>query len=48
MEACFIHYAIHKLHWPPSLVFEWLGSPRSVKAFYLGSTLLKIEKDKTE
>jgi len=47
-EANFIHYAIHKLHWSPSQLDEWLDCGPEMKAFYYGSTELKIELDKKE
>ena len=47
-EANFLHYAIHKLHWSPSQLDEWLDCEPEMKAFYYGSTELKIEQDKKE
>jgi hypothetical protein len=43
-----MHYAIHKLHWSPSQIREWLDSDMEMKAAYYGSTKLKIEHDKKE
>ena len=47
-DANFLHYAIHKLHWSPSQINEWLDSEAPVKVFYLGSLELKIEHDRKE
>ena len=43
-----MHYAIHKLHWSPSEIREWLDEDRPMQAFYIGSTDLKIEHDREE
>lgn len=43
-----MHYAIHKLHWPPSQLEEWFASEMETKAFYYASTQIKIEKDKKD
>jgi len=47
-EANFLHYAVHKLHWSPSQLDEWLDCGQEMKAFYYGSISLKIEQDKKE
>jgi len=48
LEANFFHYVIHKLHWSPSQINDWVRSEQSVKAFYFGSLELKIEQDRRE
>jgi hypothetical protein len=36
------------LHWSPSEINEWLDSGQEMKAFYIGSTDLKIDHDRKE
>ena len=47
-EANFLYYAIHKLHWSPSMLDEWFDAEDEVKAFYYASTQIKIENDKKQ
>lgn len=47
-EANFLHYAIQKLHWSPSVLDEWFESDGNVKAFYYASTRIKAEAEEKE
>jgi len=43
-----MYYAIHKLHWSPSEIEQFLDSESEVKAFYYACMEIKAENDKKE
>jgi len=43
-----VHFAIQKLHWPPSEILEWVEADQHIKAVYYASLDLKAKSDKEE
>ena len=43
-----MYYAIHKLHWSPLEIEQFLDSESEVKAFYYACMEIKAEYDKKE